>query len=80
MSPRAIDSVVVDGRSARYNVAADAYVNMFGDAVDDPATNALLELVGDARQMRLLDAPCGEGRVAQLAVIFTPAPRSSVVL
>jgi len=28
----------VDAEPARYDAAADAYVNMFGDAVDDPAT------------------------------------------
>jgi 2-polyprenyl-3-methyl-5-hydroxy-6-metoxy-1,4-benzoquinol methylase len=55
----------VDVQPARYDAAADAYVKMFGDAVDDPATSALLELLGDVRQMRLLDAPCGEGRVAR---------------
>ena len=55
----------MDRRSARYDAAADEYVTMFGDRVDDPATATLLELLGDVRGTRLLDAPCGEGRVAR---------------
>ena len=60
-----LGSVVVDGRPPRYDAAADAYVKMFGDSVEDPATSALLQLLGDVRQTRLLDAPCGEGRVTR---------------
>ena len=33
-----LGSVAVDVNPARYDAAADAYVNMFGAAVDDPAT------------------------------------------
>jgi SAM-dependent methyltransferase len=50
---------------ARYDHIADDYEAMFGDSVDDPATSALLELLGDVSGMRLLDVPCGQGRVAR---------------
>ena len=50
---------------ARYDRVADDYEAMFGDSVDDPATSALLELLGDVSAMRLLDVPCGQGRVAR---------------
>jgi hypothetical protein len=50
---------------ARYDRIADDYEAMFGDSVDDPATSALLELLGDVSGMRLLDGPCGQGRVAR---------------
>jgi SAM-dependent methyltransferase len=55
----------VPNRPARYDRVADEYEAMFGDAVDDPATAALLELLGDVSGMRLLDVPCGQGRVAR---------------
>ena len=55
----------MDGRPARYDAAADDYMTMFGDRVDDPATATLLEVLGDVRVTRVLDAPCGEGRVAR---------------
>jgi SAM-dependent methyltransferase len=55
----------VPNRPARYDRVADEYEAMFGDAVDDPATASLLELVGDVEGMRLLDVPCGQGRVAR---------------
>jgi SAM-dependent methyltransferase len=38
---------------------------MFGDRVDDPATATLLQMLGDVRTTRILDAPCGDGRVAR---------------
>ena len=49
----------------RYDAAADAYEAMYGDAVDDPATAGLLDLVDDVRGKRVLDVPCGSGRVAR---------------
>jgi SAM-dependent methyltransferase len=55
----------VPGGPARYDRVADDYEAMFGNYVDDPATSALLELLGDVTSMRLVDAPCGEGRVAR---------------
>ena len=54
-----------DSVPARYDAVADAYATMFGDSVVDPATHTLLELAGDVRHGRVLDAPCGEGRVAR---------------
>ncbi|MEX1007344.1 MAG: methyltransferase domain-containing protein [Acidimicrobiia bacterium] len=44
---------------------ADAYAAMLGDTVEDPGTSALLELLGEVSGMRVLDLPCGEGRVAR---------------
>jgi SAM-dependent methyltransferase len=41
------------------------YAAMMGDAVTDPATSALLDLLGDISGLRVLDLPCGEGRVAR---------------
>lgn len=55
----------MDETPARYDDAAEAYEAMFGDSVDDPATAGLLELLGDVNGMRLLDVPCGQGRVAR---------------
>jgi SAM-dependent methyltransferase len=43
----------------------DVYAAMMGDAVTDPATSALLDLLGDISGLRVLDLPCGEGRVAR---------------
>ncbi len=54
----------VDGL-ARYDGVADEYAAMFGDALDDPATSALLMLLGPVRGARVLDVQCGEGRVAR---------------
>lgn len=48
-----------------YDVVADDYIAMFGDVVADPATSAAIELLGDVEGLRLLDAPCGNGRVAR---------------
>jgi SAM-dependent methyltransferase len=56
---------VVDETPARYDEIADAYESMFGDSVDDPATAGLLELLGNVAGMRVLDVPCGQGRVAR---------------
>jgi len=50
---------------ARYDEVADDYAAMFGDQLDDPATSALLELLGEVLGLHLLDAPCGQGRVAR---------------
>jgi len=51
--------------SARYDRIADLYVETVGDSVDDPATAALLALVGDIRNLRVLDVACGHGRVSR---------------
>ena len=43
----------------------ELYAAMMGDAVADPATSALLDLLGDTSGLHVLDLPCGEGRVAR---------------
>jgi 2-polyprenyl-3-methyl-5-hydroxy-6-metoxy-1,4-benzoquinol methylase len=55
----------VDRPGARYDGVADLYDTMFGDSVEDPATAALLDLLGDVAGGRVLDVPCGSGRVAR---------------
>jgi SAM-dependent methyltransferase len=50
---------------ARYDTVVEEYVAMFRDAVDDPATSAVLGLLGPVTARRVLDVPCGEGRVAR---------------
>jgi ubiquinone/menaquinone biosynthesis C-methylase UbiE len=55
----------VAGTTARYDQIADFYDATAGQAVTDPATEALLDLAGDVRRMRLLDVACGPGRVAR---------------
>jgi hypothetical protein len=55
----------VDRPAARYDGVADLYEAMFGDSVEDPATAALLDLVGEVAGQRVLDIPCGSGRVAR---------------
>jgi SAM-dependent methyltransferase len=49
----------------RYDRFADEYEAMFGHDVSDPATAAMLELLGAVHGMRVLDLPCGEGRVSR---------------
>jgi SAM-dependent methyltransferase len=44
---------------------ADFYDATAGQAITDPATAELLRLSGDVRGMRVLDAACGQGRVAR---------------
>jgi len=53
------------GLVARYDQMADFYEQRSGKSVGDPATAALLELAGDVRGLRLLEAACGQGRVAR---------------
>ena len=60
-----IASAAVDRPAARYDGVADLYDAMFGDSVEDPATAALLDLVGEVAGGRVLDVPCGSGRVAR---------------
>jgi ubiquinone/menaquinone biosynthesis C-methylase UbiE len=50
---------------ARYDAIADFYDATVGDSVSDPATAALLELLGDVGGTRVLDLACGQGRVAR---------------
>jgi SAM-dependent methyltransferase len=49
---------------ARYDAVADFYVAEF-DTVADPATQALLSLLGPAAGLRVLDAACGHGRISR---------------
>jgi 2-polyprenyl-3-methyl-5-hydroxy-6-metoxy-1,4-benzoquinol methylase len=57
--------VGVETSESRYDEVAEAYEAVFGDRVDDPATAALLDLVGDVAGTRFLDVPCGSGRLAR---------------
>jgi 2-polyprenyl-3-methyl-5-hydroxy-6-metoxy-1,4-benzoquinol methylase len=49
---------------ARYDAVADFYVSGF-DSVADPATRALLDLLGPVTGLRILDAACGHGRITR---------------
>jgi 2-polyprenyl-3-methyl-5-hydroxy-6-metoxy-1,4-benzoquinol methylase len=49
---------------ARYDVIADFYVAGF-DSVDDPASQALLDLLGPAAGLDVLDVACGHGRITR---------------
>jgi 2-polyprenyl-3-methyl-5-hydroxy-6-metoxy-1,4-benzoquinol methylase len=49
---------------ARYDAVADFYVSGF-DSVGDPASVALLELLGPVAGLRVLDVACGHGRITR---------------
>jgi 2-polyprenyl-3-methyl-5-hydroxy-6-metoxy-1,4-benzoquinol methylase len=49
---------------ARYDTVADFYVSGF-DSADDPASVALLDLLGPVVGLRVLDVACGHGRIAR---------------
>jgi SAM-dependent methyltransferase len=49
---------------ARYDAIVDFYLAGF-DSSDDPATVALLDLLGSAAGLRVLDVACGHGRVTR---------------
>jgi 2-polyprenyl-3-methyl-5-hydroxy-6-metoxy-1,4-benzoquinol methylase len=49
---------------ARYDAAADFYIRSF-DSVDDPASLALLGMLGPVRGLRVLDVACGHGRITR---------------
>jgi 2-polyprenyl-3-methyl-5-hydroxy-6-metoxy-1,4-benzoquinol methylase len=52
--------------TARYDAMAERYSDVVRDRLDDnAATVALLELVGDVHEARLLDLACGQGRIAR---------------
>ena len=49
---------------ARYDAVADFYATAF-DAIDDPASMALLDLIGSPGGLRILDLACGHGRITR---------------
>lgn len=49
---------------ARYDAIADFYVSGF-DSLGDPASEALLELLGSPAGMQILDIGCGHGRITR---------------
>jgi 2-polyprenyl-3-methyl-5-hydroxy-6-metoxy-1,4-benzoquinol methylase len=49
---------------ARYDAVADFYVSGF-DSTGDPATQALLDLLGPVAGLRVLDVACGHGRITR---------------
>jgi SAM-dependent methyltransferase len=55
------------GTEARYDAAADFYVALTGDGVDDPASAALLALADVSEGTSVLDVACGHGRVSRAA-------------
>lgn len=50
---------------ARYDDVADFYVDGWPDVVEDPASVALLGLLGDVDGARVLDVACGHGRISR---------------
>jgi len=62
--------------SARYDEIADFYDSVVGDAVADPATSGLLSLVGEVRDMRLLDLACPGSHRSRTYAPWRPDGRS----
>ncbi len=50
---------------ARYDAVAQFYRDGWTDALDDPVTSALLDVVGDVAHLDVLDLACGHGRVTR---------------
>lgn len=48
----------------RYDAVADFYITGF-DSTDDPASLALLDLLGPVAGLRVLDVACGHGRITR---------------
>jgi ubiquinone/menaquinone biosynthesis C-methylase UbiE len=57
-------STVVDMARARYDAVADFYISGF-DSAGDPASLALLNLLGPVAGLRVLDVACGHGRITR---------------
>src|SRR5581483_5735797 len=51
--------------SARYDAVADFYEDFAQDRYDDPPMVALLRLLGDVSDLRVLDIACGHGRLTR---------------
>lgn len=51
--------------ASRYDSVAEFYIDGWSDEITDPATTALLELVGSCSGFRVLDVACGHGRVTR---------------
>jgi SAM-dependent methyltransferase len=51
--------------SARYDPVAKFYEQFARDEYEDPPMAALLRLVGDVANLRLLDLACGHGRLTR---------------
>jgi len=49
---------------ARYDAVAEFYIEGF-DSIDDPASLALLDLLGPVAGLRVLDVACGHGRITR---------------
>lgn len=49
---------------ARYDAVAEFYIERF-DSIDDPASRALLDLLGPVSGTQVLDVACGHGRVTR---------------
>jgi 2-polyprenyl-3-methyl-5-hydroxy-6-metoxy-1,4-benzoquinol methylase len=49
---------------ARYEAVADFYISGF-DSTDDPASLALLDLLGPVGGLRVVDVACGHGRISR---------------
>jgi 2-polyprenyl-3-methyl-5-hydroxy-6-metoxy-1,4-benzoquinol methylase len=49
---------------ARYDAVADFYIEGF-DSIDDPASRALLDLLGPVAGLQALDVACGHGRITR---------------
>jgi SAM-dependent methyltransferase len=49
---------------ARYDAVAEFYIEGF-DSIDDPASRALLDLLGPAAGLHVLDVACGHGRITR---------------
>ena len=50
---------------ARYDEIANFYDDAVGDDLSDPAAAALLRLIPEVRERRVLDLACGQGRVSR---------------
>jgi 2-polyprenyl-3-methyl-5-hydroxy-6-metoxy-1,4-benzoquinol methylase len=49
---------------ARYDAVAEFYIEGF-DSIDDPASRALLDLLGPVAGLQVVDVACGHGRITR---------------